>query len=293
MSGRGGPCVAGVPSDTAWPPARCARYGTGMDERWVMGIDDDPREHRDLDSVRRLLAGALGADPELRVASINALSRVVKELENEDVPASRQAIGEALPRLVDGLLVEDEGNVDGCTISILRRVRPDWATVDRLLELLPGARHPELLLEAIKLHRWEAWPSEIEQIFADHLPIAPYAAGYALYCGARDLIRLESTLRALAEAAGEDRDYWGRHYAITALCVLLGRQELSELALSLLHELLGSASERSRKEMAAALGWASRGDAGDPLLLRLAADPSAEVRAAAEASQQRAGERTG
>ena len=240
----------------------------------------DPKGFRDPDSVAALLDLALSEDLELRGAGINALAQVVKALEDEPVEASVAAIAEATPALVSGLTLHAH-NIDGCTISVLRRIPPSEAAVPVLVALLPEA--PDLVLEALGQREWEAWPAEIEALFADSLALAPRSAGYQLYCGARH-IRRTQTLDALLRAASEERPRDGRYYAVLCLCVLTGTAHEGQ-ATARLRELLDHASPRTRREMAEALGWASNG--AESVLARLRRDEEPEVRQAAEEATER------
>ena len=251
-----------------------------MTASWLTEIDGDPASHTAPESVARLLAGLSDATASVqhRGTCISVLSRVVKALEVAPVEASTALIRGALPTIVDRLL-ESEEHQDGSAISILRRIESDEATVEHILKHLvdPPESAVLLLLEALHLHDWDALPEHVEQTFVRFLPVdhGAYAAGYALYCMASKL-RLPSTLDALRTAAAPEANAWGRHYALTALCCLLSVDEHEATARTYLTQVLEDASDRSRAEVAAALGWAT--NRGLDLLERLAKDPDAAVR---------------
>lgn len=251
-----------------------------MSDPWTTAVDDDPQSFRDPDSVTRLLAGLRDADDERRMDSLRALMRVVKALADDPAPGSQALVQAELPAVVD-LLLDRNAEASGCAISILRRIE----TTDAVVELLLGhlAQPPEhataLLLEALGLHPFPAFPAPVEQTFCRFLSAAPgaRAAGYALYCSFSK-IRLRTTIDALRLAAAPDGIAWGRYYSQLTLCCLTSLEEHGAIAIEHLGALLDDASPKSRQEIAEALGWAT--PRGLPLLRRLADDPEASVRLA-------------
>ncbi len=251
-----------------------------MSEPWTRAIDDNPHAFRDPESVTRLLAGLRDGDDELRLDALRALMRVVKALEEDPVEASERLIREEMTLLID-LLTETNAEVSGCAISILRRIESTDTAVAHLLELLrdPPRDSASLLLEALSCHTFTAFPEPVEGTLCRFLgaPEAARAAGYALYCGYRQ-IRLPATLDTLRLASAPDGPAWGRYYALLTLCCLLSVDAHRASAAQHLETILGDASESSRREVSAALGWATT--AGLPHLRRLSKDPAPSVRLA-------------
>ncbi len=251
-----------------------------MSEPWTRAIDDDPHAFRDPGSVRRLLAGLRDADDERRLDALRALMRVVKALAEDPVEASQRLIREDLASIVD-LLLETNAEASGCAISILRRIESTETAVNRLLEHLeaPPEGSASLLIEALGAHPHRAFPAPVEELLCRYLlvPEAARAAGYALYCGYAQIC-LPTTLDALRRASAPDALAWGRYYALLTLCCLLSSDAHGATASRHLEAILGDASESSRREVSAALGWATT--AGLPLLRRLSEDPAPSVRLA-------------
>lgn len=251
-----------------------------MSDPWTTAVDDDPGSFRDPDSVARLLAGLREADDERRLDSLRALMRVVKALADDPTPASLALVQAEIPAVVD-LLLDRNGEASGCAISILRRIETTDATVELLLRHLaePPEHATALLLEALGLHTYAAFPEPVERTFCRFLSAAPgaRAAGYALYCSF-SRIRLRTTVDALRLAAAPDGSAWGRYYSLLTLCCLTSLDEHGAIAIEHLGAILDDASTKSRQEIADALGWATA--RGLPLLRRLADDPEASVRLA-------------
>jgi len=251
-----------------------------MSEPWTRAVDDDPRSFRDPESVARLLVGLGEEDDERRLDSLRALTRVVKALADDPVEESLARVRAELPAIVD-LLLDRDAEASGCAISILRRIESTDATAERLLEHLaePPEHAVALLLEALGLHPFAAFPEPVEQTLCRFLsaPQGARAAGYALYCSF-SMIRLRATVDALRLAAAPDGIAWGRYYSQLTLCCLTSLEEHAAIATQHLDAILDDASAKSRREIGGALGWAT--PRGLPLLGRLAADPDPSVRLA-------------
>jgi hypothetical protein len=257
-------------------------------EPWWRQADESPHAFRDPASVASLIEGVVTGVAKERERAVGALARVVKALEDEPVEESLQLLIARLPDLAAGLT---DPTIEGEIISVMRRVRPDRATVDRLLALLRETL-PErrvLVVAALGLCANEAWTEHVERAVVEQLGHAPCrdAAADALYGAAwQNRLALPETLHGLAKVA--IGGVWpARDHAALSLGLLL-TGEHARLAVRLLDEVLASGSEGARVKVAEVCGWRKTAH-GDALLDRCLADPSALVRAAAEASAARRG----
>jgi hypothetical protein len=254
-------------------------------EPWWREANKNPESFCDPASMASLLEGALRGDLDAREAAAGALSRVVKALAEEPVAESLQLIAARLPELADGL-VPQESFISGQVISVMRRVRPDARTVDRLVALLdqtpPAGR--ALVIVALGLCSSDAWTEHVECAIVAQLAHAPCAAHAveALYGAAwQNRIALPDTLHALAKVA-IGGTWPGRNQAALSLGLLLSGEH-APLAARLLEDVLASAPEAVRVKVVEVLGWRAS-ELGPALLGRCLADESAVVRAAAQAS---------
>lgn len=228
------------------------------------------------DQVERLVFAALHADGKERDELMDELCQVVKRHYEGDDAELLKPVENAMPQLAEYLLDSDNGNVDGCTISIFRRIAISSEAVTRLLQL--QEEHPNrTVVEAIgnidRLH----WTDQVEFTLANALKnkeTAPPAA-YALYCKTY-CIEQKSTIAALATAVWSS-NWQASHHSVAALACLTSKTH-GEYAIEVLGNVIEKADPELRVKIADCLGWAT--DQGLSLLSRLACDESPEVRIA-------------
>jgi hypothetical protein len=233
-----------------------------------------------------LIEGVVTGSRAGREVAAQALAWVVKALEDEPMEASLRLLVARLPDLAPGLT---DSAIDGQIISVMRRVRPDRATVVRLLTLLRETLPEQrvLVVAALGLCTNEAWSLEVERAVVSELDHAPCcdAAADVLYSAAwQNRVASPETVEALANVAFE-KAWPARDHAALSLGLLLATEH-APLAARLLDDVLAAASEGARVKVAEALGWRST-EHGARLLDRCLADPSPLVRAAAEVSVAR------
>lgn len=225
--------------------------------------------------VEQLVRDALRAEGVKREKHMDELCLVVKQLECDERELL-EPVEWAMPLLAKYLLDEDNGNVNGCTISIFRRIPLNRKTIIRLLQL--QERQPnKLVVEALGKISPSDWSDKIEETFAkalEHEETAG-AAAYALYCKSY-CVQQTNTILALANAVWST-DWLTARRAILALACI-SKQTHSIFVIELLDEILDRASPELRTEIADCLGWAT--NRGLTLLQRLATDESPIVRAA-------------
>lgn len=208
----------------------------------------------------RGLIRAMGSSDEAKaVQAATELSCLLKDERDPRWSEAVQAVA-AEQAKVARLLVSDNPQLQGCAISILRRVPPDAATVALLLELLDDPRHAEarsVIANALGECEDEAWSDEVERALAVCLldPDACYVAARMLH--ERHLqLRSEVTLRTLAATAL-------RADALTArtAVLILGRSvsgPLSAAAAPLVEALRPKLSPPLRAHLEEVLSWARR-----------------------------------
>lgn len=254
-------------------------------EPWWPQANDEPFKYRDPASVASLISGSITGDIEARNTAAGALSRVVKALEDEPIDDSHNLLQARLPELLPGL-VHPDSFLQGQTISILRRIRPDLPAVTALLALRLATPPEEraLVTEALGLTSPEAWSESGEQAIAEELgnPASQFAAAHALYsAGIRRVFRRAETLAALAQVAVSSDALVADQaiFALTSFLPSAGAMPVKQLLLRVAQE----APERVRIKVAESLGWWPC-EAGRTLLGHCLADPSPQVQAAAQAA---------
>lgn len=180
-----------------------------------------------------------------------------------------------MPKLAD-LLYNDLLN--GCAISVFRRVHINPLTIEKLLDL-NKKKSASLIIQALSHVDNELWSDKIEREIIRSLKYdgdIKSSAALALYNRFRS-INLVDTLTALKEVTNS-KDKKVANYAIWTLCYhtkLLHH----DMAKQILQEILtNSAQKNLSKEIAEALGWAT--DCGLELLKISAKDEDPEVRLA-------------
>lgn len=206
---------------------------------------------------------------------------IVKKHEGEDI---LQPIEDALPQLAHLLSHDDHRyNVDGCSLSIFRKVRINEATIDRLIALNQSNRNGAYV-HALGHVQAELWTQAIEIEITKGLDFddAAYSAATMLYRKS-NCILMPETVVALAKSA-TNAEFLTASIAANALCCLMNGGH-HKLAIEKLRPLLHHNDQRIRLGITEALGWATA--KGFELLRITATDADAEVRAATVAAIER------
>ncbi|WDE00994.1 hypothetical protein [Thalassomonas actiniarum] len=129
------------------------------------------------------------------------LSKAVKVIEESGRPKQFKPLEAVLPELAPYLTHRGESTLDGCTISIFRRVTITPETISQLLALADTGHH-DLVIEALGRVSKKLWSKDIEQCICKALTHKDtlLQAAYALYVNA-GLLTESASVDALIEVA--------------------------------------------------------------------------------------------
>jgi len=218
--------------------------------------------------VKALVEAVFSATDSQRGEVLYQLVYFVKEHEGEDI---FEPLESALPKLVDYLLV-DTDNLDGCTISICRRVHINDKTIKRLLELQKMEANA-LVIEALGLVERASWNTELQsalRIGLSHKKTV-FAASYAL---ARAFQKLSKDTIVSLGSTALAQELLSAYQAIMALVYQLD-YENQTIAYTWLEKVVRGADERRKGELAHILGWGCKNHEKASALLTLLKDDTA------------------
>ncbi len=206
-----------------------------------------------MENIQNIIHKALNTTGEQRGHWVNLLYDYVKKYECEDGEWLKP-VEEALPFLAEYLLIDDEWNVNGCTLSIFRRVHINTNTIDKLLDLSKSSTNDSTFIYVLSYVDAGDWKIEIEDECLRVMQFDPGASSRMFYVKAYFLQRKE-TVEALG-AIALSGNVQIASMAINALSSLT-KFQLTELALAKLEQIFPLLHPKVQLHATQTFGWAT------------------------------------
>ena len=200
-----------------------------------------------MNDISQLIDRALSASGADLEECMDSLCSFVKEHEGEQ---TLLPLEEKLHEFCK-YLVDDNGNVDGCTISVFRRVSKSQKVVDKLVTMA-NSQLDARLIEALSLCDSKMWNSQVEKYLRKGLSHQPtrFIASQSIYRNS-SAIRDAETLGELSKyAKGANRLVFKM---ITSAMVMLVKEGYVDNAEECLKKVFAEATDDQKTEIFTAL----------------------------------------